>query len=297
MDNPFELTGPQFLVFYFVLGVVVLAGLYLLRRFTESGPVPRIDYSDPYLLAYLRGGDIETMRVAAVSLVDRGLLQLDGDHLRLVSDKAIELVRRPVEAAVLRRAHATTSVQSFFDSRTIRVTTAEYKEKLEQLRLLPDKDIARLRKLLLGLAVAILLSFALGSIVSAALRGRHNVLFLFILAAVFCYLAVKQHNPFRTSLGDALLADIQTLFQSLKNRASMIVPGGATGEAALLMAVFGIGALPGTKFPAARQFEERRRSSSTTSSGCGHGCSSFSSSSSSSSCGGGSCSSGCGGGS
>ncbi|MSP38651.1 MAG: TIGR04222 domain-containing membrane protein [Deltaproteobacteria bacterium] len=149
MDNPFELTGPQFLVFYLMVGTVVLFGHYLLRRFVESGPSPRIDYSDPYLLAYLRGGEIETMRVAVVSLIDRRLLKFDGYHISLESDKAIDLVRRPVEAAVLRRAQAATGLSVFFDSRTIRENTTEYKQTLEQLHLLPDKDIARTRKLLL----------------------------------------------------------------------------------------------------------------------------------------------------
>lgn len=292
MENPFALTGPDFLVFYLMLGIAVLGGLYLLRRVAESGPVPRIDYSDPYLIAYLRGGEIETMRVAAVSLIDRGLLIFDGNYLSIVNNKAIDLVRRPVEGAVLRRAQAATSLRSFFDSRTIRSTTAEYREKLEQLHLLPDNDKSRLRVLILCFALAILLLFALGSVVSAAHRGRSNIWFLVILAAIFCYLATKLYNPFRTARGDVLLADLQTLFQSLKNRASMIAPGGATGEAALLMAVFGIGALPSTKFPAIRQFEKRRKSTSTTGSACGaSGCSS---SCSSSSCSGGS--SGCGGG-
>ena len=296
MPNPFKLTGPEFLVVYAVLGVTVLAGLHLLRRFAESGSVPRIDYSDPYLLAYLRGGELETMRVTVVSLIDRGLLHLSGGYLTLTNDKAIELVRRPVEAAVLRRAQAASSLSGFFDSRTIRATTVEYREKLEQLGLLPNNDIIRLRTFLLCLGLAILLGIALSSIVAAALRGRHNVLFLIVLAGIFSYLAKRYYNPFRTARGDVLLADTQTLFQALKNRASMIVPGGATGEAALLMAVFGIAALPGTKFPAAREIEERRPSSTLSgggcgSAGCGHSCSSCSSGSS---CGGGG--SGCGGG-
>ena len=292
MINPFELTGPEFLIFYVLLGVAVIAGLYVMRRIAESGPVPTIDYSDPYLLAYLRGGEIETMRVAAVSLIDRGLLQLSDERLTVVDDKAIELVRRPVESAVLRRAQAATSVHSFFDSRTIKDAAAEYKAKLQQLRLLPDKQISNARTLQLVIALGILLGFALISIVAAAMRGRHNVFFLLLLAGVFCSIAIRRHNPFRTALGNALLADIKTLFQPLKNRASMIIPGGATGEAALLMAVFGIGALPSTKFPTARQFEDRRRSTTCGGGGgCGDGCSSCSGSGS---CGGGG--SGCGGG-
>ena len=295
MINPFELTGPEFLVFYVLLGVAVIAGLYVMRRIAESGPVPRIDYSDPYLLAYLRGGEIETMRVAALSLIDRGLLQLRDERLTVLDEKATELARRPVEAAVLRRAQAAASLHRFFDSRTIKAAAAEYKAKLQQLRLLPDQQISNARTFQLVIALAILLGFALISIVAAAMRGRHNILLLLLLAGVFCYLAVQRHNPFRTTLGDALLADIQTLFQPLKNRASMISPGGATGEAALLMAVFGIGALPSTKFPAARQFEDRRRSTSTTGDNSGFGCGySGSSCSGGSSCGGGG--SGCGGG-
>ena len=74
MINPLELTGPNFLIFYTLLGTLVLALMYLLRRLSESGAVPRVDYSDPYLIAYLRGGELETMRVAAVSLIDRGFL-------------------------------------------------------------------------------------------------------------------------------------------------------------------------------------------------------------------------------
>jgi uncharacterized protein (TIGR04222 family) len=290
MINPLELTGPNFLIFYLLLGIAVIAGLYLVRRFIESGPVPRIDYSDPYLLAYLRGGEQEAMRVAAVSLIDRGLLKLSDRCVEIVDDKAIDLVRRPVEAAVLRRAQATSDLRRFFDSRTIRATTVEYKEMLQRLRLLPDKQIAARRVLLLSAVLAILVGFALASALATAMRGRHNILFLILLTAIFCGIAIRHYNPFRTALGDALLADLQTLFQSLKRRASMIRAGGATGEAVLLMAVFGINALPSATFPAARQFEDKRRSTNTSCGGhgCGHGCSGGSA------CGGGG--SGCGGG-
>jgi uncharacterized protein (TIGR04222 family) len=292
MINPLELTGPNFLIFYLFLGIAVIVGLYLIRRFIESGPVPRIDYSDPYLLAYLRGGELEAMRVAAVSLIDRGLLKLSDRRLEIVNDKAIDLVRRPVEAAVLRRAQATSDIRRFFDSRTIRATTVEYKETLQRLHLLPDKQISRVRVLLLSVVLAILVGFALASAIAAAMRGRYNILFLILLTAIFCGIAIRHYNPFRTALGDALLADIQTLFQSLKSRAPMIRSGGATGEAALLMAVFGINALPSATFPAARQLEDKRRS--TTTSCGGGGCGGGFTCSGGSSCGGGG--SGCGGG-
>jgi uncharacterized protein (TIGR04222 family) len=78
MFNPFDLPGPSFLLFYACLGVFVAIALRSFRRRNEEGSAPRIDTSDPYLIAYLRGGKNEAARVAAVSLVDRGLLKEEG---------------------------------------------------------------------------------------------------------------------------------------------------------------------------------------------------------------------------
>jgi hypothetical protein len=63
--NPFYLSGPQFLLFYIVFAGVVIAGVVFWRRRAElSASTPRIDLSDPYLIAYLRGGEKEVERVA-----------------------------------------------------------------------------------------------------------------------------------------------------------------------------------------------------------------------------------------
>ena len=65
--NPFDLPGPQFLLFYLGLSAAVIVALVVARKFAESSAAPKLDLSDPYLIAYLRGGDAETLRVAAVS--------------------------------------------------------------------------------------------------------------------------------------------------------------------------------------------------------------------------------------
>ena len=63
--NPFDLPGPQFLLFYIVFAGLVITGLIFWRRRAESSAsTPRIDLSDPYLIAYLRGGEKEVRRVA-----------------------------------------------------------------------------------------------------------------------------------------------------------------------------------------------------------------------------------------
>jgi hypothetical protein len=60
--NPFDLRGPEFLLFYTALSALVIIAVVMLRRKAESGPIPRIDLSDPLLIAFLRGGHSEAMR-------------------------------------------------------------------------------------------------------------------------------------------------------------------------------------------------------------------------------------------
>ena len=80
--NPFDLRGPEFLVFYIILALSVVGLVVLLRHAFESGQAPKIDLGDPYLIAYLRGGAQEAKRVALVTLIDRGLLILEGTQIR-----------------------------------------------------------------------------------------------------------------------------------------------------------------------------------------------------------------------
>ena len=290
MINPFDLSGPDFLIFYGLLGMLVLGGLFVVGRLSESGTVPRLDYSDPYLLAYLRGGEAEVIRVAAASLADRGLLRVDNNRLSAANATAPSLVRRPIESAILQRLTIPTDFTSLFDSTTLRETCKEYKDKLEQLSLLPDQKLTGVRLNRLLITLAILGGVALIKIAVAVTRGRHNIWFLVAMAVAFSFIAVRIYNPFRTTRGDALLADLRTLFAPLKKRAAMINPGGATGEAALLMAVFGLGTLSLNEFPFISLFREKISSSTG-------GCGSSYSSCSGGSCGGGGGCGGCGGGS
>jgi uncharacterized membrane protein YgcG len=64
--NPFYLPGPQFLLFYTIFAGVVICGAIFWRRRAELLPsTPRIDLSDPYLIAYLRGGEKEVALLRA----------------------------------------------------------------------------------------------------------------------------------------------------------------------------------------------------------------------------------------
>ena len=74
---PFDLPGPEFLVVYLIVGAIVITAMLLLRHSAETAG-PKISLTDPYLVAFLRGGQNETLRVATVSLIDRGILKADG---------------------------------------------------------------------------------------------------------------------------------------------------------------------------------------------------------------------------
>src|SRR5919109_788480 len=289
MANPFDLPGPDFLVFYAFLGVFTVGLLWLARRASEPADAPRIDYSDPYLLAHLRGGEKEVIRVVTVSLTDRGLLHSNDDQLVVVNQNAVNIARLPIEKALLQHFRFRATASSAFTSPAILATCQQYKDTLQRLGLLPDESIVRARLWRFCIAVIVLTGVAALKILVALQRGRTNIFFLILLAVFFVFVAIRVHNSLRTRHGDALLADLRNLFSSLKARARMLRPGGETADAALLIAVFGLDALPTAAFPYAKRFQPKSTALSTTS--CGSACGS----SCGSSCGGGGGCGGCGG--
>jgi uncharacterized protein (TIGR04222 family) len=281
MINPLDLAGPQFLAFYIALGVVVFLWIYFVQSAREGGPPPKLDTSDPYLIAYLRGGTHEAARVATVSLIDRGLLKEKDTWL--TTSEFIASARRPIENAILEVFRQSADAQAILGAPSIERACDNYQRTLTRLGLLPDEETRAARHRRLAAALLILLGMAAAKIAVALSRGRTNIVFLVILAVISCIIAYRLIQRLRTRRGDAVLADLQKLFARLKDRASSLRAGGATSEVALLTAVFGLSALPEDRFPYARRLYPK---AATVGSSCGASCGS--------SCGGG-CGGGCGG--
>ena len=297
--NPFDFTGPDFLIFYVALCAVVIVGSVILRRKIESAPTPRIDLSDPLLIAYLRGGDAETMRVAAVSLVDRGLLTCSGTRLKAATNARSESVRRPVEKELLRKFASGEEAASMFDDSKLKSACKEYEQTLKKVGLLPDDYITRVRAVVFGIVALLLGGIGVAKLIIALERGRPNVCFLVILIIASIVIASRQLFPRLTESGQAMLESVKQLYSELRDRATFLQPGGATIEPMMLAAVFGVGALAGEGFAYTKKLFPRAKQvsgSSSSGSSCGSGCgfSGGSSSSCGSSCGGG-CGGGCGG--
>jgi uncharacterized protein (TIGR04222 family) len=295
--NPFDWRGPEFLVFYLILSVFVIVALELVRRALESAAPPKMDLADPYLVAYLRGGESEVLRVAVISLIDRGLLIANGNTITRASTATPNSARKAIDQALLQRFATPGDADSIFDDSSLRFHCAQYEASLKRDGLLPDDSVQTARAFRFFVAVFILVLVGGLKLVIAFQRGRTNVGFLIILIIIATIVAAKVAFPRLTASGRAMLDDIKNIYADLKSRAQFIRPGGATIEAAMLAAAFGIGSLEGADFAYTRSLFPRaaaaKKSSSWTTS-CASSCGSSGASSCGSSCGGG-CGGGCGG--
>lgn len=301
--NPFDLRGPEFLLFYFIFTCVVLLVLTLLRRIDERPNALKPPMDDPYLVAFLRGGEEEALRVAALSLVDRGLLQLKSSGASIFSSEAenkceladphaIEAAKRPIEKRVLEAFQTAKPISATLDSLVGCQACVDYALSLENLGLLPGPDTRAARNRRFWVAIVILLGVAVLKILIALSRGRTNILFLIILSALAAYVTSRLSNPFRTKRGEKFLQDVRSLFSTLKLRADSLRPGGATTDLVWLASTFGLAEVSPVLFPQVSALIKRQPQ------GDGHRDGGFfHSSCGSSSCGGGGCGGGgCGGG-
>jgi uncharacterized protein (TIGR04222 family) len=281
--SPFDLPGPLFLVFYLFCGAVALIIMAMLHNFAESRDTTKVNLSDAYLIAYLRGGRKEALRVATVSLIDRGLLKVSGSTISAIASHAASGVRSPLEYQLLRLCQTPREASSVYSEHCFDSDMDRNEAELVQLGLMPTGSVKTERAQRLVLVLAVLWGIAITKIFLALERGHKNIGFLVILAIAFGFGAYKITHPRQTGRGKALLADLGSLFSSLKNRSASFHPGSNPNELALLAAVFGVDAIPKDVFPHARTLYPQISSSSDSGGSCG------------SSCGGGGCGGGCGG--
>ena len=288
MVSPFDLRGPEFLVFYLVLGAWVLFGLYLARHWGQASDPPQVNLSDPYLIAFLRGGQNEVLRVATISLIDRGLLGTSGTRVASVRDKSAAELRIPIEKRLFVNFDTPAEAASLFKSNVFVQEMFTYESELRRLDLILGEHAKWAQNARLMIAIAVLWGVAIVKLQVAMARGRSNIGFLIILGISFGMAAWRLGRPRLTRRGIAMLSSLRELFSGLKARAPLLRPGETADEVLLLAAVFGVGAVPGTVFPVGTLFP---RGSSMPTSSCGSACGS----SCGSGCGGGGCGGGCGG--
>jgi uncharacterized protein (TIGR04222 family) len=306
--NPFDLRGPEFLVFYSIVMVFTIAAVRYICAAIEgyySSGAESTAMSlarDPYLIAYLRGGRVELLRVAIASLMERGLLAVTDDGLQASEPNAAMKVRRPLDKAILSRlAMADEANTLFYDDVTVKEIDA-IGDALVTNGLLPDDDVKERRKMIVLGGLVLLWAIAGVKIVVAVSRGRHNFLFLILLAMLPAIILPLMARRCRTGLGDRVWSRVRELFADLRRRSFGIEPGRMTSELTFLAAVFGISSLPAVIAKRFREMKLRppiqaKSGWSTWSSSCSSWVTSCGSAGSCGgiSCGGGGCGGGCGG--
>ncbi len=246
--NPFDLRGPEFLFFFLFASAGALLVLRLVRWLLEvRASEPSL--GDPYQLACLRGGPEETIRVAMVSLIDRGLLDVFGDLVKAGPEAGRNVARRPLDRALLEHFAKPCGADTALRSSSVRDCVVFIETELRKTNLLPD-DMSRVMKAAaFGSAVLLIDGAALQKVSLAIERGHSNFGILVILAFAFPFVAWRLTFPRLTRGGEAALLHVRSLFAGLNGRAWTLRPGGSTAEIALLVAVFGLAALPREQFP------------------------------------------------
>jgi uncharacterized protein (TIGR04222 family) len=148
--NPLDLRGPEFLIFYVTIGVLLLWGLYRSCRAREpSNGAAATTLSDPRPIAFLRGGANDLLRLITVTLVDRGLLKVVESETRLgaaapgfklesVNPATVRSVADPLERQVLTRFATAEEPKVLFGDEALKESCAAYEERLTQAGLIPD---------------------------------------------------------------------------------------------------------------------------------------------------------------
>ena len=324
LHNPIaDLPGPEFLALY---GVVIVGTLVICKTKSRQADSSRTlspplvpAKLDPYEIAFLRGGENEVLRLAILSLIQRGYLRVTEtakswfraaeQHIEPNPNHSDPRHLSELEGEIFRWLSKPTKAQDIFQSDDLathlRVHCRSYEGRLRDENLLTSEAM-RSSVWSVGLLGTLVIASLGGYKLLVALSKDHtNVLFLIVMGVISIISLIWMcQSPRLTSRGRAYLERIQLALERLKDRAASVSSASADPSLLLLAAVFGIGVLAGTPYAYyPRMFQRAAASSdgsvSTWMSSCGVsscGTNSAGSSCGSSSCGGGGgCGGGCGG--
>ena len=272
----FALRGPEFLVLFAGLSVVVYVIVHTMIVTREAGLPSEPRIRDPYTIAYLRGDTRELIRVVALSLCLRGLLKINNATFQTVTELEIDRVQLPIETVFLRLCRAPCQPAALARAPQFMSAVDAYQRDLTRRGLLANDQVKRARWALVLLGSALLVLLALMKISIALATGHTNIVFLIMLTVVAVFVLLGRVSARRTCAGNTALRNLANLFASLRSRRAP-KSAEAVSEAALLAAVFGIYGVAGLQASAyARMFPTSDSSfvgtgSSCSSSGCGGG--------------------------
>lgn len=268
--NPFDWSGPWFLLAYLIFGLLVyyLARELLIRQELRNPHAQLSLADDPYRIAFLRGGALEAVKIAAIVLVDRGLLRADGPLLETASADSLRFASHDIERDVLRlylgrQGHS----KELAAQADMLPSCRAYQDSLTQQELLVGPPLLRRRERITWPAHYLLLTVAAVKAVIAISRQHYNLLFLALLLAIFLLMLRGLRTQASSWSAQRLLTDLRMLFGRLNQRAARLQAGSSSADMALLAAIFGLGALPLSVYAYVAELYPVPRHSSDSSSG------------------------------
>lgn len=285
--NPLaEMYGPQFLILYATVAACVL--LYSFRKVRWREPeANRAAYQpdglDPYLLAYLRGRQAEVLRLAVLSLIQKGHLGVvtrtskKGEYKDIVAmptdpqPGSLTGVDQSVFDGLARSSGGFCSNASELEE-AIDTHCRGYKALLEHEDLIPKPERYRAAwKAKLGGGV-VLVGLAVYKLAAALLNGHTNVAILILLTVASLFtLWVGCNPPQQTARGKHYLNSLATELRKNSDLRALRAP---LSEPAMLLlfAVLGVSVLQSTAYASVYDaFEAQRASQHASGGGCGGG--------------------------
>lgn len=302
--SPLELRGPEFLLFYVMVGIpaiLVALGLRWYLQQPARGTVLSFDELHAYETAYLAGGASRAINAAITNLVQQGYLEPASNQSRsLTIVKDCLDCTHPLERAIGQ------AVQVDGEISAVRLSvvdaTRAIREQLQKLGLLVTDAQADRAKWLPSLVVLSVLLLGLSKIAVGLSRGR-PVGILVVLCLMVGAIAIfwTGTRPHRSRYGNQVLEKLQQRYSNLRANVAANYSAEKAAELTLAVALFDVVILANTPLTNLQRLlvpPVSRGSGCSTSSGCSSGgCSTSSGCGGSSGCSGGSgCGSSCGGG-
>lgn len=263
--------GPEFLAVFLLLSAIVygVVGKSISAHERRRAGDRRI--RDPFEIAFLRGGTLELVRVAAVSLNLRGLLRVTGGKLQTVDALEVDRVSAPIERAVLSVCRQPCVPAVVLNESSVESAANALLEQLIGKGLLADDAVRAQRRRPVNIGIAMLMALAVAKVAVAQATGHSNVGLLIVLAGLVWIALAQLVRERRTFAGRETLSDLRSLFADLKKRRARLPPSAVT-ELTLIAAVFGLGLAQSVgRLVWSKSSSDSASSTSCGSSGCGGG--------------------------
>ena len=245
------LNSSTLILLYLIVAVLTTIAFrrWILRNelLSDDKALPRL--TDPYEIAYLRKGEVEAIKVATISLIDRGLLIYEGENLKALDASSIEIVNRPIEKAIITCFEESKNHLDAFQNPSVRQICREYKESLLAHRLIADKAVYKSRFFGVLIAIGLLASICVIYGFTKTLSKRTDLIVSIAVMLFFSFVIVRLSSSRLTARGNKVIRDLRFLFNRLLSRSKFLVPGGNTNEVALAAGIFGLHVLSEKSFP------------------------------------------------